>query len=160
MSINYGSLEVLDTPQPLSPKSLKRIRRNKTKKVRSRPDHEIKDLQAKTESLAPKMRANLWKPGQSGNPSGKPKSDLAAMIARAVFAQDPDKLQAAFFRTLSKGNPKAFTALADRGFGKLTEHLTIDGQVSLSVADRLQQARKRISASNIVTVEPIKQENE
>jgi hypothetical protein len=39
--------------------------------------------------------ANLkpWKPGQSGNPGGRPKRDLAAEIARSIFERDPEAIE-------------------------------------------------------------------
>ena len=42
----------------------------------------------------PKSLANLkpWKPGQSGNPGGRPKQDDAAIIARAVFENNPEAI--------------------------------------------------------------------
>jgi hypothetical protein len=34
-----------------------------------------------------------WKPGQSGNPGGRPKRDLTAEIARAIFGRDPEAIE-------------------------------------------------------------------
>lgn len=59
-----------------------------------------------------------WKPGQSGNPGGRPKRDLAAEIARAIFERDTEEIERAFTAELRKGNSKVFTALADRAYGK------------------------------------------
>jgi CO/xanthine dehydrogenase Mo-binding subunit len=59
-----------------------------------------------------------WKPGQSGNPGGRPKRDLAAEIARAIFEQNPEAITRAFTAELKKGNAKVFAALADRAYGK------------------------------------------
>jgi hypothetical protein len=59
-----------------------------------------------------------WKPGQSGNPGGRPRRDLAAEIARAIFERDPEAIERAFLAQLRKGNSKVFTALADRAYGK------------------------------------------
>jgi CO/xanthine dehydrogenase Mo-binding subunit len=71
-----------------------------------------------------------WKPGQSGNPGGRPKRDLAAEIARAIFEQDSEAITRAFAAELKKGNAKVFAALADRAYGKprqQVEHVGEDG---------------------------------
>jgi len=61
-----------------------------------------------------------WKKGQSGNPGGRPKRDYSADIATAIFEQNPEAIYRAMLKSLLKGNPKVFAALADRAFGKVT----------------------------------------
>lgn len=60
-----------------------------------------------------------WKKGQSGNPGGRPKRDLSAEIAVAIFEQNADKIYRAMGKALLKGDPKVFAVLADRAFGKV-----------------------------------------
>ena len=62
-----------------------------------------------------------WKPGQSGNPSGRPKNDVAREIAKAVFENNKERLYKAFAKAAMKGNAYAFQQLADRAYGKLRE---------------------------------------
>jgi hypothetical protein len=62
-----------------------------------------------------------WKPGQSGNPTGKGRHDLAAEIARAFFEQNAEALYRAFCKTPMKGNAYAFKELADRAYGRMKE---------------------------------------
>ena len=63
-----------------------------------------------------------WKPGQSGNPGGRPKNgDVASEIAKAVFSQNPEMIYQAFLKALKKGNVYAFKVLADRAYGKVKE---------------------------------------
>ena len=62
-----------------------------------------------------------WRPGQSGNPSGRPKHDLAAEIAKACFENNADALYKAFTKALMRGNAYAYKELADRAYGKLKE---------------------------------------
>ena len=69
-----------------------------------------------------------WKPGQSGNPGGRPKRDLAAEIARAIFEQDSEAITRAFAAGLKKGNAKLFTALADRAYGKPRQQIEFAGE--------------------------------
>ena len=72
-----------------------------------------------------RQNANLkpFPKGVSGNPGGKPKVDLAAQIARAIFENDGPAIYAAYSKMLRKGSPYAFQVLSDRGFGKLKEHI-------------------------------------
>lgn len=72
----------------------------------------------------PNFRSNLvapWKPGQSGNPNGRPKRDISQEIAEAVVTQNAEKIYEAYTKALLSGNAYAFQVIADRGFGKLTE---------------------------------------
>ena len=86
----------------------------------------------------------LWKKGQSGNPGGRTHGgDLAAEIARAVFAKDPAGLMVAMEKAIKKGNVKGFGILAERGYGKLTQKLEIPGIEGL--AEAISKARKRVA---------------
>ena len=71
-----------------------------------------------------------FKKGQSGNPGGRPKKDLAALIASQVFAENPEVIKAGLAKKLQHG-PATFKALADRAFGRLpqpVEHSGNDGR--------------------------------
>ena len=65
-----------------------------------------------------------WKPGQSGNPGGRPKRDVAAEIARAIFERDTEAIERVFAAEMRKGNYKVFAALADRAYGR--PHQSLD----------------------------------
>ena len=80
--------------------------------VKAKYDHRID---------AYRIKPFQWKPGQSGNPGGKPKVDLAAEIARAIFENNGPAIYAAFSKALRKGDAYAFKELADRAFGRLKE---------------------------------------
>ena len=86
-----------------------------------------------------------WKPGQSGNPGGRPKRDLASEIANAVFEGNEEAVRQAMARALLKGNPRVFVALAERAYGKLTKPIEVSGLVGL--AERVAEARKRVKLS-------------
>ncbi|MFQ5662890.1 MAG: DUF5681 domain-containing protein [Terriglobia bacterium] len=82
-----------------------------------------------------------WKPGQSGNPGGRPKRDVAAEITRAVFEGNKEAIYRAMLKALKKGNPRVFKELAERGLGKVTQRVEIPGIENL--AKQIAQARKR-----------------
>ena len=67
-----------------------------------------------------------WQPGHCPNPGGRPKHDLAAEIARAVFENNAEALYKAYTKAALKGNAYAFKELADRAFGKLKETHQVD----------------------------------
>jgi Family of unknown function (DUF5681) len=72
-----------------------------------------KSKNGRVENLKP------WKKGQSGNPAGRPKRDLSADVAAAVFEENFEAIYRAMRKKLLKGDPKVFAVLADRAFGKV-----------------------------------------
>ena len=88
-------------------------------------------------------KATRWKPGHSGNPGGRPKRDVASEIAQAIFEENPEAIYRAMLKTLKRGNPKVFSVLADRGFGKLKE--TIELSTNEEVLAALAEGRKRVA---------------
>jgi hypothetical protein len=72
------------------------------------------------------IRPYCFQPGQSGNPGGRPKHDLASEIARALFENDAKAIYAAFQKVLRKGSPYAFAVLSDRAYGRLKETHAIE----------------------------------
>ena len=85
-----------------------------------------------------------WPRGVSGNPSGRPRHDISAEIARAVFEQNPEAIYRAMLKALKKGNARTFAILAERAYGKVTTAVEMNVNASISLADRLERARKRV----------------
>jgi hypothetical protein len=73
-----------------------------------------------------RIAAWAWKPGQSGNPNGRPKHDVASEIAKAIFENNPELIYRAYVKAVAKGNAYAFKELADRAYGKLKETHQVD----------------------------------
>lgn len=94
--------------------------------------------------LSPEIgKATQIKPGEIRNPGGRPKRDIAADIARAVFETSEPEAIAAFRAALLKGNAYTFKELAERAFGKLQEKKEVthvyqevpDADLSKRIAD-------------------------
>ena len=76
----------------------------------------------------PNSRANLkpYVKGVSGNPGGKPRVDISAIIARAIIEENEEGVYKALGAALMKGNAYVFKELAERGYGKIKEHATVE----------------------------------
>ena len=89
-----------------------------------------------------------WKPGQSGNPKGRPHRDLASELAIDLFKDNPTDIYNAMLAAIKRGDARVFQVLAERAFGKLKEKVEHSGDVSVNVIDRLQAARRRMAGGN------------
>lgn len=100
-----------------------------------------------TDSIDPRL-ANLrpWQPGQSGNPSGRPKKKLITEMYEEIL-NDPEHIaaiKAATVKALKAGNMAMVLQLremADRTEGKVTQ--PIEAEISVNLADVIAEARKR-----------------
>lgn len=87
-----------------------------------------------------------WKPGQSGNPSGRPKKKPITEMYERIL-NDPENVAAiekATISALRKGNMAMVLQLremADRTEGKVTQ--PIEADVTVNLADAIAEARKR-----------------
>lgn len=90
---------------------------------------------------ADRIREWRFQPGKSGNPGGRPKQDMAQLIARAIFENNPELIYNAYTKALKKGSGFTFQVLSDRGYGKLKESLEVSGNISLG--ERLKAAKER-----------------
>ena len=88
-----------------------------------------------------------WPKGVSGNPKGRPKDDISAELARAVFENNAEAIYKAMARRLIKGDVRAFKILAERAYGKVKEHVELD--LTTDLAERLKAARQRVERDGI-----------
>jgi hypothetical protein len=102
-----------------------------------------------TEQITDPRLANLrppWKPGESGNPAGRPKRKLITEMYEEIL-NDPEHIAAikeATVKSLRKGNMAMVLQLkemADRTEGKVTQ--PIEADVTVNLADAIAEARKR-----------------
>ncbi len=102
----------------------------------------------RTENLKP------WKPGQSGNPGGRPKTKLITQAYQELLMEiDPKtgKTKATLIaeKTLKealKGNLAAVKEATDRTEGKVLQQLGVGVSVTEGLAERMEEARKRVEA--------------
>lgn len=97
-------------------------------------------------TLNPEFVDAMWKPGQSGNPSGRPKKKPITEMYERIL-NDPENVAAiekATISALRKGNMAMVLQLremADRTEGKVTQ--PIEADISVNLADAIAEARKR-----------------
>lgn len=91
------------------------------------------------------LKPQPWPKGMSGNPGGKPGYDVAAKIARQVFALNEKEIYEGMASGVIAGNAYTFDVVANRGYGKLKETVVHEGLEVL--ADRLNEIRKKKNAS-------------
>jgi hypothetical protein len=96
-----------------------------------------------------RIAAWAWKPGYCPNPGGRPKHDVAAEIARAVFTNNAEALYKAYLKAALKGNAYAFKELADRAFGKLKERHEVEvgpyrDMTEAEVLERIHQLEQKL----------------
>jgi hypothetical protein len=97
-------------------------------------------------SLTPEMEARKWKPGECGNPGGRPKKKPVTELYEQILS-DPANLalvEKAIVKALSRGQMAMVLQLkemTDRVEGKVTQ--PIEADVTVNLADAIAEARKR-----------------
>lgn len=119
MAINYGSI-----PAQLAQSAIPQVI----------PDSkELTEIEkSRSKRLAPR---SAWKPGQSGNPSGKPKQIFGPSLRRKLKKQ-PELLNKVIEGIIAKaagGSVAAFEAVADRVDGKPMQQIEQSGSVGIHV---------------------------
>lgn len=78
-----------------------------------------------------------WKPGQSGNPKGARKSDVARAIAKQIFENNEEEAYKALAKALLKGNAYVFQGTGGAGLWQVER----DARVWRTGSDRYTVSR-------------------
>jgi hypothetical protein len=96
---------------------------------------------ANTQNLKP------WKPGQSGNPSGRPKRDsITSALLRQLEQQNADSetiadsIAAVLVKRALSGDVRAIREIADRTEGKPRQQIKVEAEV-MDSGDRLDLSK-------------------
>jgi hypothetical protein len=92
---------------------------------------------------------NKWayKPGQSGNPSGRPKGLIGDALAQYLRANNCKTLRQVVegaVRAAMEGNPKALAVIRDSVDGRPPLSVDLNANITVSLAERLEAARKQV----------------
>jgi len=95
-----------------------------------------------------------WKPGQSGNPSGKPKSKpLSDLLRQAGENGAYKRIVDALIARALEGDIKAITVVLDRIEGRVNDKLVVEasGVDLMDILDRKAQANAELRRSDETT---------
>ena len=97
----------------------------------------------------PRLGRIASNPANPAIPAARPKVDLAAEVARALFENDAEAIYAAFQKVLRKGSPYAFQVLSDRAFGKMKEtvaheHSPYEGQSDADLEAKVRKLEEKL----------------
>ena len=106
------------------------------------------------------LEPHKFKPGQSGNPGGRPKSRrISAALRELLAAGDADKIASVLIRLAKKGSVTAAREIADRTEGKprQSHDVTLDKEQrdpAQRVEELLARAIERQKASEDEPISP------
>lgn len=92
-----------------------------------------------------KGKGRPFKPGQSGNPNGRPKLTPEALDLQAACRAKTDDALAVLLRIMTSGENErnqmaAAIAIIERGHGKARESIELSGGLNLSIAEQIKLA--------------------
>jgi hypothetical protein len=104
------------------------------------------------------LKPYQYKPGQSGNPSGRPRGLISAALIKQLRKSGGKDLAAiveGIIRSARRGNPKSFSVIRDSVDGRPLQEVAMDASLDVSLAERLERARKRLTERERVDREPV-----
>lgn len=117
----------------------------------------------KTGGVVPSGEATRWKPGQSGNPGGRPKTAPLSHACRELLAQpvpnNPERrtyAEAIALTLMEKalaGDIRAAQELADRAEGRARQSIEIQNVVLRDAFDRMSREEMEVYARDGVLPE-------
>jgi hypothetical protein len=96
---------------------------------------------------------NKWayKPGQSGNPSGRPKGLIGDALAQYLRANNCKTLKQVIegaVQAAIEGNPKALAVIRDSVDGRPPLSVDLNANITVSLAERLEAARRQVKEAD------------
>lgn len=87
-------------------------------------------------------------PGQSGNPGGRPKNKPVTQILEELFNEEnKEVIKAQLMKLLTGKSAMAKVLLLDRAAerleGKVSQPVEINGELNVSISERMKRARER-----------------
>jgi hypothetical protein len=109
-----------------------------------------KDRGQKRANYNAKSRENLkpYPKGVSGNPTGRPGTDVAARIARRIFELNEEEIYEGMGVGLLNGGAYDFSVLADRAYGKTANKHEISGPDGEAIALKVSIVRPTLKDMN------------
>jgi hypothetical protein len=113
----------------------------------------------RTRTLPKEAEPYKWKPGQSGNPGGRPrKTSVSDAYARHIDSPLPDTIRLKLrlrkgatwadamalgqLHSAVKGKTDAAREIADRLEGRARQPVDVSGGITVGLAERIERARK------------------
>lgn len=102
--------------------------------------------------LHPALEANKWRPGQSGNPSGRPKKKPITEMFEQMLATDEDfasvrdAVKKVFFQKSGIAKVMLLKDMAERLEGKVAQPVEVNGELTLTLSERMRKAEERLKS--------------
>lgn len=116
-------------------------------------DSKVANNEPSTEKLLGGCTGKGFMPGQSGNPSGRPKKRPISEIYERIM-ENPENvglIEAAVLKTILAGKMAAQLTLkemAERIEGKVTQPVDVNGELTLTLSDRIERARQKLNGDS------------